>query len=183
MRLLICISLCWLFLALSTSCNKYIDQANQTSEISLKEGFFNFYLDSNVLFYKTNVVLTRDKERIYPKSFKITLPKGIKHYEFTGSTDFGIYYAKQQVIFLRIDLEKNIKTDTIYNPNVNELENFFESKLSLSDSKYDILKISRGEKRSNLMVKKGSATILLYNIDPRKMDLFYKMANSFHFVY
>lgn len=171
-----------LCLFLFASCGRYIDKVNSSQSLPVRQGYFDFYPDSNVLVYTSTVGLTRDTEKIYPKQFKVTLPKGIKYYELTGSTDFGIYYDKKKVFFIRIDLERNVTGDTMYIPMRDELQRFIQSGLALKKSKYDIKKIEFIESRKNVFIRKGRATILLYNIKPSEYDLFYKSANTFSFV-
>jgi hypothetical protein len=165
-----------------TSCGRYIDKVNNSQSLPVRQGYYDFYSDSNILVYTSTVGLTRDTEKIYPKHFKVTLPKGIKYYELTGSTDFSIYYASNQVFFIRVDLEKNVSGDTMYIPMQDELQRFIQSGITLKKSKHDIKKIDFTESRKNVFIRKGRATILLYNIKHREYDLFYKSANTFRFV-
>lgn len=165
-----------------TSCGRYLDKVNSKQSEPVTQGYFAFYSDSNVLFYTSTVGLTRDTEKIYPKHFKITLPKGIKYYELTASTDFVIYYNSKQVFFIRIDLERNLTGDTMYVARQDELESFIQSGLSLKKSKFDIRQFGFNECRKNVFLRKGAATILLYNIKPGKYDLFYKSANTLSFL-
>jgi hypothetical protein len=171
-----------LFLFVFTSCGRYIDKVSSKQSLPVKQGYFDFYPDSNILVYTSTIGLKRDTEKIYPKHFKITLPKGIKYYELTGSTDFTIYYDSKQVFFIRVDLEKNVTGDTMYIPKRDELGRFIQSSLTLKKSKYDIKEIGFNENRKNVFIRKGAATILLYNIKPSEYDLFYKSANTFNFV-
>lgn len=164
------------------SCSRYIDKVSSQQSLPVKQGYFDFYPDSNVLVYTSTVGLTRDIEKVYPKHFKVTLPKGIKYYELTGSTDFSIYYDSKQVLLIRLDLERNVTADTVYVPKQNEIESFVQSRLTLKKSKYDIKEISFNENRKHTFIEKGAATILLYNIKPDDYDLFYKSANTFSFI-
>ena len=83
---------------------------------------------------------------------------------------------------MRVDLESNATEDTMYIPKQDELENLIQSGLTLQKSKYNIKKIGFNESRKNVIIKKGAATILLYNIKSSEYDLFYKSANTFSFV-
>lgn len=165
-----------------TSCGRYIDKVSNKQSLPVKQGYFNFYSDSNVLIYTSTVGLKRDTEKVYPRHFKVTLPKGIKYYELTGSTDFAIYYDSKQVFYVRVDLERNVTGDTMYVPSRDELESFIKSASTLKKSKYDIKQIDLNESRKNLFLRKGAATILLFNIKPSEYDIFYKSANTFSFV-
>lgn len=171
-----------LCLFLFASCGRYIDKVNSQQILPVKQGYFDFYHDSNVLVYNSTVGLKRDTERVYPKHFKVTLPKGIKYYELTGSTDFSVYYDSKQVFFIRVDLEGNAARDTVYVPKQSDLESFIQKGMTLKKSKYDIKEIGFNENRKNVFVRKGAATILLYNIKPSEYDLFYKSANTFSFI-
>jgi len=172
----------FLFLFVFSSCGIYIDKVSSNQSLPVKQGYFGFYPDSNILVYTSTVGLKRDTEKVYPKHFKVTLPKGIKYYELTSSTDFSIYYDSKQVFFMRVDLESNATEDTMYIPKQDELENLIQSGLTLQKSKYNIKKIGFNESRKNVIIKKGAATILLYNIKSSEYDLFYKSANTFSFV-
>jgi hypothetical protein len=165
------------------SCSRVIDKTKIDTDLLESNGHFKVYLDSNIFTYSTNAILTRDTEKIYPKSFKVKLPKGLKSYELTGSSDFSFYYQNNQVILIRIDLENHkCDQDTFYYPSENELEKFIKSKLSLTKSKYNIIEIPINLKRKQMFIKKGSATILLYNIEPKSYNLFYKYVNEFSFI-
>lgn len=170
------------FLCMFTSCGRYIDKVSNKQNLPVKQGYFDFYPDSNILVYTSTIGLKRDTEKVDPKHFKITLPKGIKYYELTSSTDFTIYYDSKQVLFIRVDLEKNIIGDTMYAPKRDELESFIQSGLTLKKSNYDIKEIGFNENRKNVFIRKGAATILLYNIKPSEYDQFYKSANTFSFL-
>lgn len=167
---------------LFASCGRYIDKVSSQQSSPVKQGYFAFYSDSNVLTYTSTVGLTRDTEKTYPKHLKVNLPKGIRYYELSGSTDFSIYYDCKQVFLVRVDLEKNIAGDTMYTPKQEELQSFIQSGLTLKQSKYDIKAIDFDANRKNVFIRKGAATILLYNIKPNKYDLFYKFANTFTFI-
>lgn len=169
-------------LLLFSSCSRYIDKVSSLQSIPVKQGYFNFYSDSNVLVYTSDVGLTRDTEKVYPKHFRISLPKGIKYYELTGSTDFSIYYDSKQVILIRLDLEKNIIGDRMYVLKNRELESFIQSGMTLKNFKYNIKTIDVNDARRNVIIRKGAATILLYNIKLSKYDLFYKSATTFSFI-
>src|SRR5438477_11918240 len=98
-----------------SSCNRYIDVANGSTPV--EQSSLKFYTDSNLFTFKTNIVTTRDTEKIYPKFFEVALPKKIRYYEFINSSDFGFYYDKGQVIFIKIELEPKMRSqDTTYNP-------------------------------------------------------------------
>lgn len=163
------------------SCNRYIDVSKE-NQISVQQGYFQFYRDSNVLVYKSNVALIRDTEKVYPKSFKVKLPKRIKHYEFVGSSDFAFYYGNNQVVFIKINLENGqLKQESFYVPSGEQLESFIQQVATDNNKKYDIKKIpSKAGRVSKIMVK-GEATILLYNILENNEELFSNYLSSLTF--
>ncbi|RFM26911.1 hypothetical protein [Deminuibacter soli] len=173
---------CVLFLVMLTSCSRYIDKVNRGAETGVRNGFFIFYPDSNMLIYTSSVGLSRDTEKMSPEHFKVMLPKGIKYYEITNSTDFSVYYDGRQAIWIRIDFDKNLRRDTIYNPTQRELDSLLESRPIVQKSKYDITAKAFSVKRKSVLVKKDGAIILLYNIKPNKYGQFYKSVNSFSFI-
>ena len=166
-----------------TSCNRYIDSVKTKTTTSIMQGYFDFYpADSNVLFYKTNIGLKRDTEVTYPKAFTVKLPKGLKFYEFS-STDFGFYYNNNQVVFMKVNVFDSIPNrDTFYFPKEAELNDFILNKIFTTNGKYNIKNISMNQSRKQAMIKKGAATILLYNIKPENYDLFLKDVSSFSFI-
>lgn len=174
-----------LFVAIITicSCNRYIDTTKTKRQISLKPGSFDFYPDSNVLFYDSNVKLKMDDVVLYPKSFKVTLPKKLKWYTFSNSKEFLFFYSKRQVVVIKVDLENQmLLRDTIYSPNEAELSNFISYKLHSTGNKYNIKDIPFDSNRKHMFIEKGAATILLYNIEVENYDSFYENAMSFNFV-
>ena len=165
-----------------SSCTKNIDTVKSTSKTPINEGYFSFSNKINLLTYKTNVVLTRDTEKLYPKQFRVELPKGIIHYELVGSTDFCVYYDNRQVVFIKMNLENSKKIDSMYIPMKNELDALIKTKLNSSASKYEISNYAFLEKRKHLIIKKDAATILLYNIKSSNYDDFYNCIKSFSFL-
>ncbi|QEC69296.1 hypothetical protein FRZ67_19025 [Panacibacter ginsenosidivorans] len=173
----------FLLFIIANSCNRYLDVVKNKSDVPVKQGSFEFYSDSNLLIYKSNVILTRDTEKIYPKSFTVRLPKKLRYYEFVGSSDFALYYDGGQVIFIKVDLENKEPTkDTVCTPSPNQLNEFIQSNLSTGNGKYDIKKISFYTGRKNTIIKKGGATILLYNIYPKDYDQFFDDVNKFRVI-
>lgn len=172
-----------LLIGFASSCNRYLDVIRYNDSVPMKQGFFEFYPDSNLLIYKSKVVLTSDAEKIYPKSFKVKLPKKLKYYELFGSSDFALYYDKGQVIFIKVDLEnKKPAQDTVYTPSKEQLNEFIQFKISTGNGKYDIKEIPFHAERKNVIIEKGSAVILLYNIYEENYDLFFDYVNEFSFI-
>lgn len=165
------------------SCNRYIDKISDSNTHSVKQGNFEFYRDRNVLLYTSNMILRSDKDVKYPKSFEVVLPKGIKYYEFAGSTEFKVFYEKKQAVFIKLYLEADrIQQDTLYSPKKEDLEILLQNTINFSGSKYDINSNDFIENRKHLVVKHNAATILLYNIKPEKFDLFYNSISKFNLI-
>ncbi len=177
----------WQILLLSivilSACNRYVDVVKNGSNMPIQQGYLNFYRDSNVLIYKSNIILTRDTEKIYPRSFEVTLPKRIKYYEFLGMSDFAFYYDQNQVFFIKINLEnrKGI-SDSSYVPSTEGLANFIQQLSTGNNKKYNIHEIAVNADRVNKIVTKGDATILLYNIKKENEDIFSSYLSSFVFL-
>jgi len=164
-----------------SSCRTYIDATNGSTPV--EQGSLKFYTDNNLFTFKTSIILTRDKEEVHPKFFQVTLPKKIRYYEFINSTDFGFYYDKGQVVFIKIELEPVSKrSDTIYTPLKGQLEEFLQADLKTGGGKYDIKKIPFYKDRKNAIITKGDATIILYNITDNNYDQFLKYLNRFEFI-
>lgn len=166
----------------NTSCNRYFDAVAEKDKLPKTVGYLTIYPDSNLFLYKSNVALNRDIEKIYPKSFKITLPKDLKYYEVVGSTEFVFYYANNQAVMVKVDLDRKssaIKNYLSYVPNDQEIEQIVQSKLASAQSKYDIKKIRIPAKNKQYVVKEKGVFLLLYNIQPKNYDIFVKSLKSF----
>ena len=154
--------------------------------MKIDEGYLASYVDSNVFVYKTKAFARMDMERLYPRFFEVKLPRNIQYFCFRGQDRFEFYYDKKQVVYIKIDLydkgENNI--DTTYQlalQESNELINFDE--YSRSDtSKYILQRISFKKSRKTTVLKKGAATIILYNIVPRNHTQFLRLVNQFNFL-
>jgi len=175
-----------IILITSTGCSHkmYVDTTGE--QIKIDDGYLASYTDSNVFVFKTKVYGTRDTEKIYPKFFEISLPKNIKYFRFMGQNEFEFYYSKKQVIYIKIDLEDKgmNKIDTVYSLSRNETYDLIHfDEYSRSDtSKYILQRISFKKSRKTTVVKKGAATILLYNIVPEKNPKFLDLVKQFKFL-
>jgi hypothetical protein len=173
----------FVLLFIISSCARYVDTGKYNSSEQIKYEFFRFFPDSNIFKYKSNVVLTRDTEKIYLKNFEVKLPKKIRYYELIGTTDFTFYYDKSQVIFIKVDHEnKNIKQDTVYTPSKDQLNEIIDSEVKTESGKYDLKDIPFKEHRKNLIIQRGTAMILLCNIYDYNFPLFFEYVNSFKFI-
>lgn len=165
-----------------SSCNRYID-TSKVKNTPIDQGGLKFYPDSNLFIFKSNVIATRDKEKIYPKSFQVLLPKKIKFYEFVNSSDFGFYYEKGQVIFIKIELEPGVKSqDTTCSPSIEKAVELIQSDFNTGGNKNDIKTVAYYKGRRNALLIKGDATILLYNIVDGNYNSFFNYVNSFKFI-
>ncbi|RXK85385.1 hypothetical protein [Filimonas effusa] len=163
------------FFSIMTSCRGYADTADGNTSIQMNNRYFQFYPDSNIFKYESNIALSRDEEKILPKAFKVKLPKGMISYEIIGSTDFCFFYEKKQVVYIKIDLENKAFVNNesfIYTSKLDEVERLVQSKLVLGENKYDITKVRLIKDRKQLIMKKTGVSILLYNIKPDKLSLF-----------
>ncbi len=166
----------------SAACNRYIDAVAKEDKLPKTVGYLAIYPDSNVFSYKASITLTRDKEKIYPRSFKIALPKDLKYYEVVGSTHFVFYYNNNQSVMVVVDLEDSTsvaENGLSYIPKADEIDQIIQSKLTLTKSKFDIKRIPLNAKYKQLVVKRKWVTFLLYNIAPRNYDLFVNYLSSF----
>ena len=164
------------------SCNRYID--SKSEKIKILDGSFTFYADSNVLVYKSDVGLKMDNVVIKPKPFQVDLPKKIRYYELAAPSDFLFYYDKGQVASIKIDLEEKriVLPDTSYTPSSIELDSFIQQSPTENHKRYNIKEIPRRSERVNKVIRKGDATILLYNILKGNESVFEDNLNSFTFL-
>jgi len=170
MRFLVLISAI-LIAANLTACNRYIDKVYAGKDI--QHYYLYPFLDSNIFRYKTNIILTRDTEKIYPKGFEVVLPKKMRFYEIMGSTDFSFYYDNKQVISMKIDPEKEWgEKDSIYSDiALGQVEKFINTVMTGGD-KFDLKRIHPIPGRKHILLQKGHATILLYNILPTNIGAY-----------
>lgn len=167
----------------SIACNRYVDNGKTERKIQIQQSAFTFFPDYNFLVYKSNVGLKMDDIIIKPKSFEVRLPKKIKSYTFSNSTNFYFYYNDEQAIFIKINLERtDLTKDTFYTPNPNEVTNIIHHDILGADSKYNINKIELNTNRKQTLIQKGAATILLYNIKADNQNTFFNFLNSFKFI-
>jgi hypothetical protein len=166
----------------ATSCNRYIDKATTERKVQVMQGNITFYPDSNILVYKSNVGLRMDNEVLKPKSFYAKLPKGLKWYAI-GSDVFKFYYPNKQAVAVNINQSDNAPIhDTTYVPTEAELSRFIDLSNPSSSDKYDLSKIDYKPNRKHLIMKKGAATILLYNITPKNYSKFTEYLKEFKFL-
>lgn len=170
-----------LFIGVS-SCNRYIDKAKRERKMPVMQGSFNFYPDSNVLIYKSNIKLKMDSYVYDPKPFYAKLPKDLKWYS-VASTTFVFYYNKNQIVAILIDIyNPEIIQDTIYVPNDDEIFTITTRTNPGSNKKYQIWRPETKRRRRHLIIKKDAATILLYNILPKNYNSYVNSLKQFRFL-
>ena len=156
-----------------SGCNKYIDTKGRlisSNGFSLKS-----YEDYNDFRCFSNMVSTMDTFRTVPTHFKVKLPKGILYNEIMGNSDFGFYYRKNQVIFIKVfpfTDEKYLRKDTTYIPSYNEMEDLIEATLITSNSKLNIKKMNILKSRKHLIFSQRNMKILLFNIEDLNVEKF-----------
>lgn len=147
------------------------------------QGTLTFYPDSNVFIYKSSIGLKADNEVQKPKPFYVRLPKGLKWYGIENSQAFSFYYESGQVISIVIDLADNVvEKDSTYQPTKADIEKYRIAFTVEANQKYNMWNIGYDQKRKQLLVKKGAATILLYNVLPRNYDQFRSFIEAFKFI-
>jgi hypothetical protein len=142
---------CLLLLLVASGCSP---RANKATHSPVMQGNFSFYPDSNVLVYRKPGADTSVFNPLY-----IQLPQGITRYTMSDNS-FVIHYAHQQEIIINLDLSgKTFYTDTSYTPQAKEISAYVKGgKLNTHRRQY--------------IIKKGIATILLYNIQRKNFDAF-----------
>jgi hypothetical protein len=176
--------LLWIAMIFNSCANRYIDNLGKGTVEPVKGPLFEVYSSYNLFSYKSNVTLSRDTEKVYPRYFEIRLPKGIVYYEINGISDFGFYYDHHQVIFVKLKLEAaTSKADSVYVPQESDLLELIGGDLSTSGNKrYDIKSFKRIEGTKNCVIDKGDAMIILYNIQEEAFNSFYKEVNTFRYL-
>lgn len=175
--------LLFLILIGTESCNRYIDQVKTERRISAMQGSFTFYPDSNVLIYKSNIKLGMDTEVYTPRPFYTKVPKRLLWYKMANSTSFSFFYKAKQVIAIYIDLSAvGVSKDTAYIASDFDREQFLPHFSVDLHTKYDLWNIEMIKGRKHFLIRKGAATILLYNILPRNYDSFIEEMKQFRFL-
>lgn len=174
-----------IFTMLLGSCAKhYLDAIEKDTKEPVKNNFFEIYSEYNIFRYQNNVGMTRDTEKINPRHFEVRLPKNIRYWEINNITDFGFYYDHDQVVFVKLKLKNAIsKPDSIYTPSNNQLSKLIgEQLLTSGNKKYNIKEVNLLPKRENLIVDKGDALLILYNIEAKHLNTFSKDIKEFKFL-
>lgn len=131
--------------------------------------------------YESNILLKKDNEAYEPIAFEIDLPKKLKYWEVINSSSFGFYYSHKQVIFISTNIFKNtIDRDTVYTPTRNEIAEIIDKFFYTSGHpKWDIKNIEIMGSRENLILKEGSAIILMFNVKDSLFKDYYRFVQSY----
>jgi len=171
------------FCVVLSSCNHYIDQSKTLQSWPIMQGEMQFYPDSNVLEFKSNMVFRADTEKWPARSFYSQFPKGLIWYDFDYGASFIFYYSDKQVIAIWINIQ-NLpnKPDSIFVPSGDYVTEFRNAKLVPSGHKYNIREIPYMNNRKQVLIRRRDAMILLYNIKQRNFDNFLKKIETFKFI-
>jgi hypothetical protein len=167
----------------ATSCSHYIDNAKSNSSIKVADGTLAVYPDSNVLNFRSTTGIAMDNERHSPIPFITRLPKGIKWWDMSLPYWFVFYYDNNQTVVIDIDYrDPGAAGSASYVPGEAGIDSVKRQTHADGDKRYDLRRISTDSERKTLMIRKGAARILLYNIKPARFDAFVADLNGFRFV-
>ncbi|HEY8967791.1 MAG TPA: hypothetical protein VIM64_01830 [Puia sp.] len=141
--------------------------------------------DSIVYTFTPHIVPKKDKEPLPPLLFKIKLPPNVLSSYTSGFDAFGFRYPDQQTVYVYIDYYEKNATDTSYRIiREDEIEHLLVDDLNAINyqDKLDIDNNPFSSTRETWLIKKGPATILLYNIRKENMARFLHDADSFTFL-
>lgn len=129
--------------------------------------------------------LRADNQVTRPIDFSIILPPNpLAKYSF-GIDAFGFRYDGKQIVYIYIDYISPGKKDTTYQiKNQLEIEELLVDKLSLINTS-DQLDIENNpfiQERKTFLIRKGAASILLYNIFVNQSQRFVRSAQTFSFI-
>jgi hypothetical protein len=142
------------------------------------------FQDSVIYTFCSNLTAWTQEHRIYPLHFRIRLPPNLLSTYASGMESFGFQYDNRQVIYVWLDYEDHTTADTTYyihqereiRPLLLKLDRINDdTKLCIDDNPYD-------PSRETRIIKRGKATILLYNINKEDSTLFFNYATSFTFL-
>ncbi|MDO6432486.1 hypothetical protein Q4E93_17915 [Flavitalea sp. BT771] len=144
-----------------------------------------YYQDSVVYLFNTNMIPRSDNEFIRPLLFRIKLPAGLLCTYTSGFDAFGFLYPEKQVVFVHLDPYGENFHDTSYRiMDKRETERLLLYKLNTLNHR-DQLDMDGNPfdpNRSTWLIKRGKATILLYNINNENASRFIRYAMSFSFL-
>lgn len=138
-------------------------------------------LSDRILFtYKSEAKPTMDTYQVDPIEFYIYLPKDLKFYDIESSSDFGFYFSKNQVIFIKTRFYNADKSrDSVYVPSFQEVEKLIDREfLTDENEKYNIKKIPFDRRRKNFLIRKTGVTILVFNVLNKNKSKYVEFAKS-----
>jgi len=144
-----------------------------------------YYRDSVVYLFNTNMVPRSDNEYIHPLLFRIKLPAGLLYTYTSGFDAFGFLYPEKQVLFVHLDPYSENIHDTSYRVrDKHETQQLLLYKLNTlsHQDQLDMDSNPFNPKRSSWVIRRGKATILLYNIANGNISQFLSYAGSLTFL-
>jgi hypothetical protein len=141
--------------------------------------------DSVVYTFCSGLTAWAENQRTYPLHFRISLPPKLLSTYASGMESFGFQYAGKQVIYVWLDYKDSLSVDTSYRiSREDDIEELLLDKLNMINdaARLDIENNPYKKERETWIIKKGKATILLYNIDKRSVDHFLAYISSFAFL-
>ena len=126
-----------------------------------------------------------DKDSVRAIPFRIKLPKGLMSTHTAGFESFGFQFPDKQVVYVYIDhRSRNVATIPHRITGENDREITLLDKLNLvgDNDQIDIDHNPLDPARQTWIIKKGKASILLYNIREDQFRRFFEYANCFAFL-
>jgi hypothetical protein len=144
-----------------------------------------YYRDSVIYLFNTKIIPRSDNEFIRPLLFRIKLPAGLLFTFTSGFDAFGFLYPEKQVVFVHLDpFSENIHDTSYRVRDKREPERLLLYKLNTL-SHQDQLDMDNNPfdpNRSSWVIRKGKATILLYNIGNENISQFLSYTSSLTFL-
>ena len=143
------------------------------------------FRDSIVYVFNSNYVAKADNQLTFPLHFRVSLPPKMRSKYAFGMDSFGFLYDKKQVVYIYVDYQDHQTVDTAYRvTDEDQLEDLLLDKMNMinDEDNLDIDKNPYNKERESWILKKGKATILLYNIRKDQYPRFLDFAHSFAFL-
>ena len=173
------------------SCSKYNKGTasgpgnHHPTSIRTKYDSLKVYPDSSIYIYSSPFIARADTQSIYPQHFRIKLPPDLRHASIADMDEFGFLFKKKQVIYIYLNRDAANTGDTTFTiTNEEEIDILLHDKLAAINHKKP-LNIGRNPystNRTTMIIKKGNATILLYNVTKKEQTRFFTYAGSFTFL-
>jgi len=143
------------------------------------------YPDSIIYLFNTDVIPKADAEPVRPMLFKIKLPPGLMSTYTAGFDAFGFRYPEKQAVYVYLDRFSVNTQDTAFHITEEvSIERLLLDKLSLINhiNQMDVNNNPFNPVRDTWVIKRGKATILLYNIRKEDITRFRDYATCFTFL-